>query len=349
MPKTSAKQTYAGAGVDITLAAQAKRHVARLAQSTTRPEVLSGVGPFGALFEFKGYRKPVIVSSVDSVGTKTRIAIALGKYDTVGIDIVNHCINDIFTCGAEPLFFLDYIGIRVAAPERVSAIVSGLTAACKEAGCVLIGGETAQLPGVYHGDDYDLVGFVIGVVAKDKIITGREINTGDAVIGLPSNGLHTNGYSLARRVFGETAAKLNRHSHELGKTIGEALLEPHTSYYRQLKPLLPSIRGMAHITGGGIVGNIPRSLPDGMAVRLDSTQWTVPPIFRLLQRKGNIETKEMYQTFNMGIGMVLICAPEKTGLIIKRVPGAKLVGEVVKQKGDARVIIDGAGYRRDKI
>ncbi len=349
MSKTSVKQTYASAGVDITLAAQAKKRIARLAKKTTRPEVLSGIGPFGALFEFKGYRKPVLVSSVDSVGTKTRIATALGKYDTVGIDIVNHCINDIFTCGAEPLFFLDYIGIRMAVPERVEALVTGLTQACRDAGCVLIGGETAQLPGIYHKDDYDLVGFVIGVVAKDKIITGKDIIIGDMVIGLPSNGLHTNGYSLARKVLGETRVKLNVRSRELGTTIGEALLRPHLSYYRQLQPLLPSIKGLAHITGGGIVGNVPRILPEGLAVQLDSKQWAVPPIFTLIQKKGKIDLREMYQTFNMGIGMVVICAPEKVRHIVKAVSGAKVVGEVVKQKGRARVIIDNRGYRKDKV
>ena len=342
--------TYASAGVDINLASQAKRRIAQLARATLTPQVLSGVGFFGGLYEFKGYRKPVLVSSVDSVGTKIKIAIAMNRHDTVGIDIVNHCINDILSSGASPLFFLDYIGIGRLVPERVEAIVSGLAKACQDTGCALIGGETAELPGVYSGDDYDLVGCIIGVVAKDRIIMGKDVQAGDAIIGLPSSGLHTNGYSLARRVFGETASRLNVRSAELGRTIGEALLEPHVCYYRSLKPLLGRVKGLAHITGGGaMIGNIPRSLPAGLAARLDSAKWMVPPIFTLLQRKGKIELHEMYRTFNMGVGMAVICAPENAARIARAVPGAGIIGEVVRQTGEARVIIDGAGYRHDKV
>ena len=351
MAKRGSRQTtYAGAGVDINLASQAKKRIAQLARATLTPQVLSGVGFFGGLYEFKGYRKPVLVSSVDSVGTKIKIAIALNQHDTVGIDIVNHCINDILSSGASPLFFLDYIGIGKLVPERVEAIVSGLAKACQDTGCALIGGETAELPGVYSGDDYDLVGCIIGVVAKDRIIMGKDVQAGDAIIGLPSSGLHTNGYSLARKVFGETASRLNVRSAELGRTIGEALLEPHVCYYGPLKPLLRRVKGLAHITGGGaMIGNIPRSLPAGLAARLDSAKWTVPPIFTLLQRKGRIELREMYRTFNMGVGMVVICAPENAARIARAVPGAGIIGEVVRQTGEARVIIDGAGYRHDKV
>lgn len=342
--------TYASSGVDIKLASEAKKRIAQLAKNATRPEVLSGVGFFGGMFEFKGYRNPVLVSSVDSVGTKIKIAIALEKHDTVGIDIVNHCINDIFTSGAKPLFFLDYIGIGKMVPERVESIVSGLAKACKEVDCALIGGETAELPGVYSGDDYDLVGCIIGVVQKDRIINGLNVTAGDTVIGLPSSGLHTNGYSLARKVFGETKKKLGVYSAELGRTIGEALLEPHICYYNSLKPHLRYVKALAHITGGGaMVGNIPRSLPQGLAVRLDSSKWTVPPIFNLLQKKGRIELKEMYHTFNMGIGMTVICAPRNAKRLTQVLPDANIIGEVVKRTGDARVIIDGAGYRHDKV
>ena len=291
----------------------------------------------------------MLVSSVDSVGTKIKLAVALDKHNTVGIDIVNHCINDIFTSGAEPLFFLDYIATANLVPERIESIVSGLAKACKAAGCALIGGETAELPGIYSGDDYDLVGCIIGVVQKDKIITGKDVMAGDAIIGLPSNGLHTNGYSLARKIFGETREKLSVYSEELGKTIGGALMEPHTCYYQPLKSLLPHIKGMAHITGGGLVGNVPRSLPKGLAAQFNSHKWTIPPIFKLIKKQGNVSIQEMYQTFNMGIGMVVICTPEKVSHITKALPEARVVGEVVKQASEARVIIDNKGYRKDKI
>lgn len=342
-------EAYAAAGVNIPLAARAKKRIAELARTTHRPEVLSGVGYFGGLFEFKGYKNPVLVSSVDGVGTKLRIAIALDKHDTVGMDIVNHCINDIFTSGAEPLFFLDYIGVGKLVPERIEAIVSGLAKACQSANCALIGGETAEMPGVYSGDDYDLAGTIVGVVEKDRILMGRDIVAGDAVIGLPSSGLHTNGYSLARKVLGETRAKLNVRSAALGTTIGAALLEPHISYYPPLKPLLPLIKGLAHVTGGGLVGNVPRSLPAGLAASFDSRTWSVPPIFTLIQKRGKLDFTEMCHVFNMGIGMVVFCAPEKVKTVTKAIPAARVVGEVVPQTRDARVIIDGMGFRQDKV
>lgn len=343
------KETYAGAGVDISLKSKVIAKISQYARATHRPEVLSGVGFFGGLYEFKGYKKPVLVSSVDSVGTKVKLAIALNKYDTVGIDIVNHCVNDIFTCGAEPIFFLDYIAVGKVVPERVEALAKGVAKACGEVGCALIGGETAEMPGIYHGDDFDLVGFVVGVVEKEKIMMGNAIAAGDAILGLPSNGLHTNGYSLARKIFGETASALNKRYAELGRTVGEALMETHICYYNQLKPLLKNIKGLAHITGGGLVGNVPRSIPKGLAARFDSSKWTKPPIFNLIQKKGNVDTQEMYHVFNMGIGMVVICSPQNVAMLKKTLKGAKVVGEVVKQKGEARVIIDGTGYRQDKV
>jgi phosphoribosylformylglycinamidine cyclo-ligase len=295
------------------------------------------------MFEFSGYRQPVLVSSTDSVGTKVKIAVALGSYDSIGIDIVNHCVNDIFTCGASPLFFLDYIGIGKLMPERVASIVSGLAKACREVDCALIGGETAEMPDIYSGDDFDLAGFVVGVVEKDKIITGRKITIGDAIIGLPSNGLHTNGYTLARKVFGDSHQALTRHYPELGRTVGEALLEPHSCYHNQLKPLLASVKGIAHITGGGLLDNVPRILPKGLMARFDSQSWSVPPIFNLIQQLGNIDRDEMYHVFNMGIGMVIICAGGKTGHFTKELPGARVIGEVVMQEGEARVVIDQGG------
>jgi phosphoribosylformylglycinamidine cyclo-ligase len=343
------KHTYAAAGVDIDLKSKAIARIAKFARETQGPEVLSGIGFFGGLYELKGYKKPVIVSSVDGVGTKLKIASALGKFDTVGADIVSHCVNDIITSGAKPVFFLDYIAVGKVVPDMLEDIGKGLAAACKDIGCALIGGETAEMPGIYHGSDFDLVGMIIGMLEKDSIMMGNSIVPGDAVIGLPSNGLHTNGYSLARKVLGETKAALNKKYAALGETAGEALMETHICYYNQLKPLFKNIKGLAHITGGGLVGNVPRTLPKGLAAQLDSKKWTRPPIFDLLQKKGDVDTAEMYRVFNMGIGMAVICAPENVKKLGKALPEAKVIGEVVKQKGEARVIIDGAGYRQDKV
>jgi len=343
------KQTYAAAGVDIDIKSKAIARISQYAKATLGPEVLSGIGFFGGLYELKGYKNPVIVSSVDSLGTKNKIGLALGKLDTIGIDIVNHCVNDILTCGASPIFFLDYIGIGKVVPERIESIAKGLATACKDAGCALIGGETAELRDVYHGDDFDLAGIIVGIVEKDKIMMGNNVFAGDTVLGLPSSGLHTNGYSLARRIFGETKAALSKRYAALGGTVGEALMATHRCYYNQLKPRLKDIKGLAHITGGGPVGNIPRTLPKGLAARLDSKKWDVPPIFTLLQKKGGVEIAEMYRVFNMGIGMAVICAPENVKKLTKALPEARVIGEVVKQKGEGRVIIDGQGYRQDKV
>jgi len=326
--------------VDITLAAKAKELIAKHARSTLRPEVLTGLGFFGGLFEFKGYHQPVLVSSVDGVGTKLKIASALARHDTVGIDIVNHCVDDILTCGAEPLFFLDYIAMGKLMPEPVEAIARGLAQACREVGCALIGGETAEMPGLYAGEDYDLVGFIIGVVEKEKLILGKTIGIGDTIIGLPSSGLHTNGYSLVRKLFGVDQSVLNTYYPELGRTLGEELLEPHRCYLHRLKPLLPIIKGMAHITGGGLIGNVPRVLPQGMAAKFNSRLWTVPPIFHLIQQRGNVARSEMYHVFNMGIGMVIICSPENVNQLTQALPEAKVIGEMVKQVEKKRVVID---------
>jgi len=224
-------------------------------------------------------------------------------------------------------------------PDQVEAVACGLAQACREVGCALIGGETAEMPGLYVGEDYDLVGFIIGVVEKEKIINGKTIMVGDAIIGLPSSGLHTNGYSLVRKIFGETPSVLNTHYPALGRTLGEELLEPHRCYYHQLKPLLPLIKGMAHITGGGLIGNVPRVLPHNMGARFRRRAWTVPPIFELIQQRGNVAQSEMFRVFNMGIGMVVICSPDNTEQLTKALPEARVIGEVVKQVGKARVVI----------
>jgi len=333
------KDTYAAAGVNIDVADKAKELIGKQARTTLRPEVLTGLGFFGGLFEFKGFKQPVLVSSVDGVGTKLKVASALAKHDTIGIDLVNHCVNDIFTCGAEPLFFLDYIAMGKLVPQQVEAIAKGLAQACREVGCALIGGETAEMPGLYAGKDYDLVGFIIGAVEKEKIIMGKTIVAGDTIIGLPSSGLHTNGYSLVRKLFGETPSALNAYYPELGRTLGEELLEPHRCYYPQLKPLLPLIKGMAHITGGGLIGNVPRVLPQGMAAQFQSQAWTISPIFHLIQQQGNVSQDEMFHVFNMGIGMVVICSPDNADQITKALPESKVIGEVMKQTGKARVVI----------
>jgi phosphoribosylformylglycinamidine cyclo-ligase len=335
------RETYASAGVDIDTALKLKKVIAKMAQPTFGPEVLRGIGFFGGLYEFKGFQQPVIVSHVDGVGTKMKIAIALNKHDTIGIDIVNHCVNDIFTGGATPLFFLDYIAMGKLNPARVEAIASGLVKACQEVGCALIGGETAEMPGIYAEDDYDLVGFIVGAVEKNDIRLGDNVKIGDAVIGLPSSGLHTNGYSLVRKLFGTDPKVLNTGYLELGRSLGEALLEPHRCYYRELKPLLPSIKGLAHITGGSFYKNIPRVIPEGLAVQLESRSWSVPPLFRIIQKAGNIEENEMYHVFNMGIGMAVICSRVNVDKLLQSLPGSKVIGQVMRQSLDARVVIKG--------
>ena len=277
------------------------------------------------------------MSSVDGVGTKLKIAATLAKHNIIGIDLVNHCVNDILTCGAEPLFFLDYIAMGKLVPEQVGAIAQGLAQACRDVGCALIGGETAEMPGLYTGDDYDLVGFIIGVAEKAKIITGNAIVAGDIIIGLPSSGLHTNGYSLVRQFFG--VDQLERNYPELGRTLGEELLEPHQCYYTQLKPLLPFIKGMAHITGGGLVGNVPRVLPQGLAAQFRSQSWAIPPIFQLIHQRGNMSQSEMYRVFNMGIGMVLIGSPDNVDQLTQTLPEAKIIGKITKAEGKERVVI----------
>lgn len=333
------KKTYADVGVDIETKAGAIKRIGQLAKGTFRPEVLAEVGLFGSMFEITGYREPVLISSVDGVGTKLKIAVAMDKYDTVGYDIVNHCVNDIFTCGAEPLFFLDYIGIGKVLPDKVVAVAEGLANACRDAGCSLIGGEIAEMPDVYSGMDYDLVGFITGVVEKSRIINGSKIREGDSILGLPSSGLHTNGYTLVRNILGSSMEELEKFYPELGRTLGEELLEPHRCYYNRLKPHLPLINGMAHITGGGLLDNVPRILPDGLMARFDSSTWAVLPIFNMIQERGGIDLSEMYHVFNMGIGMTVICSPDNAGIITGAVPEAVVIGKIIEQQGEKRVLI----------
>ena len=335
------KKAYALAGVDISVADKVKRTIAQQARTTFRPEVI-GSEFFGSMFQLKGYREPVLVSSTDGVGTKLRIASLLGRNDTVGMDIVNHCVNDILCCGAEPLFFLDYIAMGKLVPEQVQVIISGIVRACRETGCSLIGGETAEMPGIYSEGKYDLVGFIVGVVEKEGILDGSSIAPHDVILGLASSGLHTNGYSLARKVFGIDAnpSCLNKSYPELGKTLGEELLQVHRCYYQRLKPVLSLIKGIAHITGGGFVGNIPRMLPERVAAHIRKDSWDILPIFKLIQKEGTIEEEEMYQVFNMGIGITIICSPQEVAGIVSILPEAKVIGEIVEGKDKVRITID---------
>ncbi|WP_375340879.1 phosphoribosylformylglycinamidine cyclo-ligase [Candidatus Dehalogenimonas loeffleri] len=328
------KDAYAAAGVSIDTAAAAKEQIIKLARATFTPGVLGGPGFFGGMFELPGgYLKPVLVSSCDGVGTKLKIASVMGKHDTVGMDIVNHSVDDILTCGAAPLFFLDYIAMGKLDSALVADIVKGLSTACQEVGCALIGGETAEMPGLYHGKDYDLAGFIVGIVEKDRIVNGLTIKPGDAVLGLPSSGLHTNGYSLARRVLGETPEALSKVYPGFDRSIGEVLLAPHVSYFKTLQPVMSDVKGLAHITGGGFTDNIPRSLPEGVSVRINTGTWDVPPVFELIQSLGQVAPEEMFRVFNMGIGMTVFVDPSHVSTMLAAMPQARVIGEVTAEAG----------------
>jgi phosphoribosylformylglycinamidine cyclo-ligase len=303
---------YKQAGVDIDAGNEVVRRIRTLARGTFTPGVLSDIGSFGGLFALSaaGVQDPVLVASADGVGTKLRVAFMTGVHNTIGRDLVNHCVNDILVQGAQPLFFLDYLATGRLDPDVAVQIVEGLTVACRENGCALLGGETAEMPGFYADGEYDVAGFIVGAVARDHLIDGRRIGPGDVLIGLPSSGLHTNGYSLARRIaFDEAGLRADSTVPELGGRIGEILLTPHRSYLPLIRPLLPVrvIKGMAHITGGGITENLPRMLPAGTHARIDRSRWNVPTIFRWLQAAGQVPDGDMWRTFNMGIGLVLAC------------------------------------------
>ena len=305
--------TYADAGVSFEAESEAISRLKRLVQTTYRPEVLSDVGSFGGLFALQTYQEPVLVSSTDSVGTKLKVAFKVGRHDTVGFDIVAHCGNDIVVQGAEPLFFLDYIGISKVAPAVIEEIIAGLARGCREIGCALIGGEIAELSDIYTPGEYDLVGTIVGAVEKADVITGARITPGDQLIGLGSAGLHTNGFTLARRIlFDIHDYSVDTYLPELAATVGEALLASHKSYVNSILSLrkVCDIKGLAHITGGGLPANIERILPDGATAHIRNGTWDIPPIFPFLQGKGDVEASEMYSVFNMGIGMVVIVAPD---------------------------------------
>jgi phosphoribosylformylglycinamidine cyclo-ligase len=335
---TARKKAYARAGVDVDLGNRLKRRIQSLVRQTHGPQVVGKVGGFGGLFraQFSHMRDPVLISSIDGVGTKLKIAFALDRHDTVGADLVNHCVNDIAVLGARPLFFLDYIGCGKVGPRVFGQLLRGFSRACRAAGCALIGGETAQMPGMYHNGEYDLVGCIVGVVDREKMIDGSKIKAGDVVLGLPSNGLHTNGYSLAREIlFNKMRLKVRSRLPGSAITVSQELLRVHRNY-QPLLAKIPSgmIKGLAHITGGGLIDNLPRTLPGNCDAVIETKSWRVPRIFHVLEENGNIDRQEMYQVFNMGIGLVAVVSDHdarRAMLMLK----AKRIGQIAR--GDGRV------------
>lgn len=322
---------YREAGVDINAMDTVKRRIAGIARSTYGPQVLSEVGLFGSLCRIPEMRDPVLVASCDGVGTKLVVARLCGRYDTVGIDIVNHSVNDILTLGARPLFFLDYIAHSDLAPESLLTIVQGLGKACRENGCSLVGGETAMMPDIYRPRDFDLAGFIVGTVERRRIVDTARISPGDAVVGIPSFGLHTNGYSLARRVlFDKAGLEVGSRVKGLSRPLGEELLRPHRSYLKPVYPLLSRINALAHITGGGFYDNIARLLRGEVSVIIHKSSWRPLPIFGVIQRLGDVPDEEMYRTFNMGMGMVLMVAPTQVDHILSSISGSRVIGKVVR-------------------
>jgi phosphoribosylformylglycinamidine cyclo-ligase len=337
------KSAYGAAGVDLGAGNRAVEMMGAAVRSTYGPEVLLGIGAYGGLYDasrLRGMRAPVLVASTDGVGTKTIVAGMLGSYETIGVDIVNHCVDDILVQGAEPLFFLDYIAMPALDPTVVARVVGGVAAACRAAGCALLGGETAEMPDVYAPGELDLVGTVIGLVERDAVIDGATISAGDVLLGLPSAGLHTNGFSLVRRIF--RPEDYARHEPDLGRTLGEALLEPHLSYLPHVRALrgAGTIKGLAHLTGGGFVDNLPRILPEGLAAVVERDAWETPPLFARIEAAGGVDHDEMYRVFNMGIGMVVMVAPEEAEAMRAAAPGgAYAIGRVAPQGEGPRVVL----------
>ena len=343
--KNSHSESYAAAGVDVTAGYEAVDRIKPLVESTYIPGVMGGLGGFGGLFapNLEGMKRPVLVSGTDGVGTKLKLAFLMDKHDTVGIDCVAMCVNDIACCGAQPLFFLDYIAVGKNQPEKIAQMVSGIAEGCRQAGCALIGGETAEMPDFYPEGEYDLAGFTVGVVDKPKVIDSSRMAEGDVVLALPSSGFHSNGYSLVRKVFDVENADLGRYDDELGETLGEALLRPTVIY---VKPVLrcieaADVKGVSHITGGGFYENVPRCIPDGLCARIDKAAVKTPSIFRLLQKKGGIDEHDMFNTFNMGVGMAVIVSPETADAALSALKAegidAYVCGEIVA--GEEKVVL----------
>jgi phosphoribosylformylglycinamidine cyclo-ligase len=338
---------YRQSGVDIDAGNETVRRIKSLARATFTSGVLSDIGSFGGLFRLDrdDAGEPVLVSSADGVGTKLKVAFMTGRHDTVGADLVNHCVNDILVQGARPLFFLDYLATGRLLPDVAEQVIGGVARGCRENRCALIGGETAEMPGFYADGEYDIAGFIVGLVDRAKIIDGRSIVPGDALIGLPSAGLHTNGYSLARRVcFDLAGLKTDSYVRELGTTIGEALLAPHRSYLDVVQPLIVdgSAKGLAHITGGGITENLPRVLPEGCGAEIDLAAWTPPPVFRFIQQQGAVPQDDMYRTFNMGIGLIVVCAAVDANRVMARLrdagDDAVRMGSIIRGERQVRYV-----------
>ena len=339
-PAAPCKKAYAAAGVDVDLGNRVKSGIQALVKGTHGPEVLGKIGGFGGLFrpDFRGMKDPVLVSSADGVGTKLKLAFALDRHDTVGQDLVNHCIDDIAVIGARPLFFLDYIGSEKLEPRVFEQLLRGFAKACKAAGCAIVGGETAQMPGMYHPGEYDLVGTIVGVVDRAKLIDGSRIRTGDVVLGLASNGLHTNGYSLARKVlFEQLGLKLSSKLPGVAKTVGDELLRVHRNY-QPLLATLPDgvVKGLAHITGGGLVDNLPRVLPKNCDAVIETRAWKTPAIFQHIEQGGGVDPAEMYQVFNMGIGMTIVVAEKDAPAVIRKTK-ARVIGRIKRGTGEVRL------------
>jgi phosphoribosylformylglycinamidine cyclo-ligase len=322
---------YGSAGVDIDASNAAKHRIARLVESTFTKGVVGGFGGFGGMFRLPpNLDKPVLVASADGVGTKIKVAIEAGRHDTIGRDLVNHCVNDILVQGALPLFFLDYVAFGKLEPEIVEAVVSGVAAGCRENGCALIGGETAEMPGLYTPPDYDLAGFIVGYVEEIRALGASRVRPDDVLIGLPSAGLHTNGYSLARKIVTDRLKlHLNDPFPDAGASVADVLLAEHRSYLPALKPVLDRVHAMAHITGGGLLENLDRALPKDLDAVVELRSWRVPPVFRVLMEAGNVDRTEMFRTFNMGVGMVVICAPSAVQQVLSAVSGAGVEGWVL--------------------
>jgi phosphoribosylformylglycinamidine cyclo-ligase len=339
---------YRQSGVDIDAGNETVRRIKSLARGTFTPGVLSEIGSFGGLFTLSaaGLRDPVLVSSADGVGTKLKVAFMTGRHDTVGADLVNHCVNDILVQGARPLFFLDYLATGRLSPDVAEQVVTGVARACRENGCALLGGETAEMPGFYADGEYDIAGFIVGAVERSRLVDGKAIRPGDVLIGLPSSGLHTNGYSLARRVLFEMCGLVaDTFVPELGGAVGDVLLATHRSYLGPILPLLERdlVKGMAHITGGGITENLPRVFPEGCAATIDRRAWTVPPLFEFIQARGGIGSEEMFRAFNMGIGLVVACEAGHADLVLAQLAaggerGAVAIGAVVAGNRDVRYV-----------
>jgi phosphoribosylformylglycinamidine cyclo-ligase len=325
--------SYADAGVSIDEGNRAVSKIKGLARRTFSSNVLTGIGSFGAAYRLKGFKKPVLISSADGVGTKLKVAIMAGRHNTIGEDLVNHCVNDIMVQGAEPLFFLDYFATGKLSAGVTAEVIEGISRGCLQNGCALIGGETAEMPGLYSDGDYDVAGFIVGAVEEKKLITGAKIQAGDALLALPSTGLHTNGYSLARKIFFEAAGyAVDTHVEALGCTVGEELLKVHRSYANEIRAWREAgiLKGAAHITGGGITENTPRMLPEGLAAEIRTKSWTVPPVFESLRTLGNVEVEDWRRTFNLGVGLIVAVSNAKRAL--KLAPDAWEIGRVVESK-----------------